>query len=154
MNNKNINFGNSGSAGFTLIELMVVVAIIGILTAITATFLMGARNRAHDTASIRNLGDLRTYANLYYLNHGDSYAGFFASCGQATACADTQVQAYLTNEGQYADRVIGESGGQWFAYAKLRAKPGQIYCVDSQLFGDITPLADNLSLGDGVYACQ
>lgn len=53
-------------AGFTLIELMIVVAIIGILAAISIAKFNSMVNKTHEGASKRGLAILRTSISVYY----------------------------------------------------------------------------------------
>lgn len=59
---------------FTLIELLLVVAIIGILATIVISSLNTARNRAKDAKIKTLMSQLRTQAELFALEHG-SYLG-------------------------------------------------------------------------------
>jgi len=52
--------------GFTLIELMIVIAIIGILAAIAIPQFTAYRSRAYNTAALSDLRNLKTDLEGYY----------------------------------------------------------------------------------------
>lgn len=61
----------SGEAGFTLVEVMVVVLIIGILLAIGIPTFLGARTRAQDRAAQSNLRTAQNTAIVIFTDDGD-----------------------------------------------------------------------------------
>jgi len=84
--------------GFTLIELMVVVAIMGLLAALAVISLNNARARARDARRISDVKQVQTALELYYLDNqeypdstGEVIEGLCISStnGLAATCSGT-----------------------------------------------------------------
>ena len=73
--------------GFTLVELLVVISIIGILATLIITNINEARGRARDARKKQDLYQLRTALKLYY----NDYTKYPARCGlnQIQGCGAT-----------------------------------------------------------------
>lgn len=61
---------NKKNSGFTLIELVVVIAIIGVLASVVAPKIRVALMKSKDAKVVANLSALRTAANVYYAEQG------------------------------------------------------------------------------------
>lgn len=56
----------AGRHGFTLVELLVVISIIGILTTLLVVNFVGSRERARDSQKMQNLNEAKNALRLYY----------------------------------------------------------------------------------------
>jgi len=74
---RKINF----SKGFTLVELLVVIAVIGILSTVVLLQLGSARAKARDIHLLTGIKQMETALYLYYDNNGSFPSGWFvANC--------------------------------------------------------------------------
>jgi type IV pilus assembly protein PilA len=86
---------NKKQKGFTLIELIIVIAIVGILAAIAIPTYLGFQNRARDSATTSAVGVIRTALAAF---RADSSLGNFPS-----AAAD--LPALFTTLNKYIDSI-------------------------------------------------
>lgn len=63
-------FKNNKQKGFTLLELLVVIGIIGLLASIIVINLTGARKRARDTKRVGDVRNIQTANEDYYSKNG------------------------------------------------------------------------------------
>ncbi len=107
--------------GFTLIELMVVIAIIAILATVVLIALQSARNAAYDARLKSQVAQFRSLAETYFAK--DQHYGNLTSDPEYTALTtDVDVNAFLG----------GTSGSEtlWCVSANLRDGAGW-FCADN-----------------------
>ena len=95
-----MNLKNNRKSGFTLVEIMIVVAIIGLLAAIAIPNFIKARTTSQMNACINNLRQIDGAIQQWALENKK---------GAAAAVAFTDISGYLKNA------VICPSGGTTFA---------------------------------------
>lgn len=138
--------------GFTLIELMVIVAIVGLMSILILAFLGTARSKGNDAAIKVNLNTIKNQAELYYATKGGgTYATGVSTDAHPTSCdsmmsaaqqnvfKDAHVARGLTAEykihGSDWSKVLcaNDLGSNTYAVAvKSRAGDTTWYCLDSK----------------------
>jgi len=100
---KDLRFKNK-TKGFTLVELLVVISIIGVLTTLLMVNFVGTRERASDSQKIQNLNSLKNALRMYYNDNqaypvdkfvilGTGFTGYMSNLG------DTGFNYFQTNNG-------------------------------------------------------
>lgn len=82
--------------GFTLIELIIVVIIIGILAAIAAPLMSGNVTRAKRSEAIAALGAIRSAARIYQAEHGGTAATTLTDISAYLAQSDLAGSVYAS----------------------------------------------------------
>lgn len=139
--------GTSRQRGFTLLELLIVIAIIGILSAVTLVALTTARGKGTDAAIKKVLSASRRQAELFVDANGRTYANV---CTNTTVNGTKSIYENLNGiAGKYgytysANNDTGGGAGivkcidtsntngveGWAAQAPLKSGTNQYFCVD------------------------
>ena len=96
--------------GFTLVEIMIVVAIIALLAAIAIPNLLSAKKTANTAAAKANIRALSTAAEVYATGHNGAYPTAVGDAGDPTATpptAATGLAAYITPATTLCDKGAG-----------------------------------------------
>ncbi len=109
--------------GFTLMELLVVVAIIGILAAIVLVSLNSARNKGKNAAIKSQMVSLRSAGEL----HNEDNGSFATFCASTEA---TNLSAGVTNSGG-SSFDCDATADAWAAEVQLVGTGAGFWCVDS-----------------------
>lgn len=92
--------------GFTLVEILIVVVILGILAAIVIPQFTGASTEAKESSLVSNLSSIRSQIELFKIQHNDLLPGEIlnSTTGEVTAAtAVTFVNALCNKTDQYGN---------------------------------------------------
>lgn len=130
-------------SGFSLIEVIIVVAIIGILTGIILVGTARSRLKGQDTAIRNDVGQLRIMAEQVYDTQGASYLNWHlhpdvqSLVGQLVGDIDEKYgnvvpDTYPTSyPGSYETVLRYSQRKDYCVSAPLRSDPGKYYCIDA-----------------------
>ncbi len=114
--------------GFTLIELMVVIAVIGILSSLVLVTYPTAQGRANDGVIMSDADQIRVAAEVFYGING-SYSGLADDTDVAALVADADSR----NGADETDFVFVFPAAGFANYcASIEMNSGQYWCVDSR----------------------
>lgn len=137
--------------GFTLIEVIVVIAIIAILSTVVLSASSSARIKAEDLAIKANLDSIRTSAEFYYDkygNYGTTISSYSCSIGTPDplftytpiSTAILEAERVSNNSGLC---ILADSSGlnaranSWAVSVPLKSDPQKSWCVDSSGFSNV-----------------
>jgi prepilin-type N-terminal cleavage/methylation domain-containing protein len=113
--------------GFTLIELMIVVAIIGILSAIAAPLLSSHQLRAKSSEGKTNLGAIRVVEETLFSEHG----AYVPANAEPTLIPGASPSAFDSVNSDYALIGWAPEGRVYFSYAVAVSPDGSGYTADA-----------------------
>lgn len=126
------------SGGFSLLELLIVITIVGVLTSIVLSSVSQGRARAYDSKVKQQLSSFRTAAEIYFNNQSPpSYGPDSASCATGMfsnmQAANGTPGIYIAEGNLPANTQIACSANDTSYAVKATLYAGNEYwCVDSR----------------------
>ena len=132
---------NKSSQGFTLVEIMIVVVIIGLLAAMAIPAFQKVRTSSQDKAILNNARQLAAAADQYFLENGVSTVAQTNLVGAAAYVKALNLVAgetYPTNYTQSITITVGGIAGArtitYAPYSSRLADPFRAVCANRRLF--------------------
>lgn len=130
--------------GFTLIELMVVVVVIGTLAAMAIPKFAAAVRKANEGSTLANLGAIRSALTIYYADNEGTYpADLLDLFRPGSRYLDRSMSVYTTAHGlnrsvDYVASIDGDDTGAW-AYINEGDNKGRVFvhCTHTDLKGSV-----------------
>ncbi len=125
------------SAGFTIVELLIVIVVIAILAAITIVSYNGIQARALDSSRDSAANTIRKALDMYATDNSGSYPN---ACGSAGGCNSTNLSTALVptylqaiprdpKAGTTIDYVVSTNNVGYGLYVRYDSKPACKYLV-------------------------
>lgn len=146
--------------GFSLIELLIVVAIILVIAAIAIPSLLQARIAAHEASAAGSLSALKSAEHAYYAAYPDvGFAPDLASLGGPPPCTPSKTTACLVDSG-LSLAIPGSAGKGGYYFLATGLNPGGALTNTTYVLGT-APIAvhssgnrDFCTWSDGVLRSQ
>ena len=122
-----IHSTHKNSSGFTLIELVIAVAVIGILTSVAVLGYNQYKVRAYDAHSKQALRDILLQCNAFWLDHDTSQVCNHATVAEVYVASDEIVLKFPAED---LPDLPGGSQGNFCASAQHESSPNT-YSIDS-----------------------
>lgn len=103
--------------GFTLLEMMIVVVIIGLLATVTIVAVAGRSDDARRSATIAKMSQIKTALDTYYMQHSGRYPPTLETLTQGAS--------------PYLDRVPLDGWKREFVYMPTAREQGRPYSLYS-----------------------
>lgn len=159
----NLSVQHKGRSGFTLIEILVVISIIGVLSAILLPNLVGMRERARDATAKGTLTQLKSALRLFYNDYqyfpANSAGNAIQGCGTAASPGTTACTTTFATTSTGATTYMQELPA---SYHYTQTSSGDAYVLYTLLEnasdGDIADSAARCGIGSPVtnafYVCE
>lgn len=133
----NFQFRIFNKRGFSLIELLISITIIGILSSVVLSSVSNSRARAFDTKIKQQLSRFRTAAEIYFTNQNDSYGPATNLCSEGlfndftTTNGTPGVYIAVGNLPDFSQVVCAATDAAYAVKASLYSG-NDYWCVDSK----------------------
>lgn len=145
-----MNSPRRSEQGFTLVELLIVVIILAIMSAIAIPQFSSSTEDAKVSSLETNLAELRAAVELYYHQHNSRYPGVYAETDgtTATATAAAAQTAFIAQLTQYTDsngKVAGVKNAtyKYGPYIKKATLPKNPFIDGAAAVGVLADIAQN-----------
>jgi len=120
-------------AGFTLIEVLVVISIISIISTIAAVNISSAKSKARDARRLQDVKSFVTILQKYYLEHDEwPYFDPLETTVAGNYCAGSQANSLICTSGPIAGGVLFECNSRKPCFCLIGNQPNTL--------GWLTPL--------------